>query len=79
MKFPPRFLTKLSGKISCKVSFPRRMSPEMTDFHLIPSSADDGTLRGFFDTLKGRMPRHPPFRSYRNTVSVPALQQPAGA
>ena len=23
------------------------MSPKMTDFHLIPSSADDGTLRGF--------------------------------
>ena len=32
------------------------MSPKMTDFHLIPSSADDGTLRGFpfweiFETL----------------------------
>ena len=47
MKFSPRFLMKLSAKISCEVSFSRRMSPKMTDFHLIPSSADDGTLRGF--------------------------------
>ena len=57
MKFLPRFLMKLSAKISCEVSFSRRMSPKMTDFHLIPSSADDGTLRGFpfwevFDTLR---------------------------
>ena len=47
MKFSPRFLMKLSAKISCEVSFSRHMSPKMTDFHLIPSSADDGTLRGF--------------------------------
>ena len=47
MKFLPRFLMKLSAKISCEVSFSRHMSPKMTDFHLIPSSADDGTLRGF--------------------------------
>ena len=38
---------EIIGKISCKVSFLWRMSPEMTDFHFIPSSADDGTLRGF--------------------------------
>ena len=47
MKFSPRFLMKLSAKISCEVSCSRHMSPKMTDFHLIPSSADDGTLRGF--------------------------------
>ncbi len=34
------------------------MSPKMTDFDLIPSPADDGTLRGspageFFDKLTG--------------------------
>ena len=46
MKFSPRFLMKLSAKISCEVSFSRHMSPKMTVFHLIPSSADDGTLRG---------------------------------
>ena len=38
-KFWPRFLAKLSAKISREVSFPRRMSSEMMGCHFIPPSA----------------------------------------
>ena len=43
----PRFLTEKSVRLGREVSFPRRMSPEMTDFHLIPAASAAGTLRGF--------------------------------
>ena len=42
----PRFPREKSAHLAREVSFPRRISPEMTDFHFIPATAVAGTLRG---------------------------------
>ena len=42
---------------SAQSVFPPYTPPEKR-FHFLPSPASDGTLRGFFDTLRGR--RRPP-------------------
>ena len=42
----PRFLAEKSAHLAREVSFPRYMSPEMTDFYFIPAAAAAGTLRG---------------------------------
>ena len=54
------------------------MSPKMTDFHLIPSSADDGTLRGFLFWEVFRQPSKMPLLSRRTAAQKSSLRSQEG-